>query len=51
MCAIILSRDTYKRKDGINLAGGRRFQAGLGSEHKRLYKEGQQINTLLLGQT
>ena len=50
MCAIILSRDTYKRKDGINLAGGRRFQAGLGSEHKRLYKEGQQINTLLLAQ-
>lgn len=50
MCAIILSRDTYKRKDDINLAGGRRFQAGLGSEHKRLYKEGQQINTLLLAQ-
>jgi hypothetical protein len=50
MCAIILSRDTYKRKDGINLAGGRRFQAGLGSEHKRVYKEGQQINTLLLAQ-
>ena len=50
MCAIILSRDTYKRKDGVNLAGGRRFQAGLGSEHKRLYKEGQQINTLLLAQ-
>lgn len=50
MCAIILSRDTYNRKDGINLAGGRRFQAGLGSEHKRLYKEGQQINTLLLAQ-
>ncbi|WP_329811207.1 hypothetical protein [Enterococcus faecium] len=32
------------------MAGGRRFQAGLGSEHKRLYKEGQQINTLLLAQ-
>ena len=28
----------------------RRFQAGLGSEIKRVYKEGQQINTLLLAQ-
>ena len=32
------------------MTGTRRFQAGLGSEHKRLYKEGQQINTLLLAQ-
>lgn len=29
---------------------GRRFQSALGSEVKRVYKEGQQINTLLLAQ-